>query len=164
MAAPTTKQQLIAEIQKEHAQWQALLSEIGLERMELPGVTEEWTIKDTVAHLTTWWRRRTALVEAGQRGERPPDHPPQQPDVPIINEWVYLTNRDRPLHDVLRDAEEAWRDFEAVIQRAPEDLLFDPTRFASFNGEALGPSTFHGFVKHLHEEHEPIMRDWLAQP
>jgi hypothetical protein len=104
MAAATTKPELIAEIQHEHARWQALLSEIGLERMELPGVTGDWTMKDTLAHLTSWWRREIALVAAVLRGERPSAHPPQ-PHVQIINQWVHLTNRDRPLQDDLRDAE-----------------------------------------------------------
>jgi hypothetical protein len=162
MAAPMSKQQLIAEIQQEHAQWQALLSEIGLERMELPGVTGDWTMKDSIAHLTTWWRREIALVEAVLRGERPPDHPPQA-HVQIINQWVYLTNRDRPLQDVMRDAEDACRHMETTLHRVPEDLLFDPTRLAWLDGRALGPSILDNFVKHLHEEHEPMIRAWLAQ-
>jgi len=163
MAAPTTKQQLIAEIQKEHGHWQALLTDIGLERMELPCVTGDWTMKDTIAHLTTWWRREIALVEAMLRGERPPDHPPQHPDVQIINQWVYLTNRDRPVQDVVRDADDTWRHLESTFNRIPEDILFDSTRFDWLDGRAIGPYILGNFAKHLHEEHEPMIRAWLAQ-
>ena len=85
MSAPTTKQQLLEQVQQEREQWEGLLAEIGLERMEVPGVTDDWTMKDTIAHMTTWCRREVGLLAAAQRGERPPDHPPQT-QVPIINE------------------------------------------------------------------------------
>lgn len=162
MTAAATKQQLIAAIEQEQAQWHALLAEVGLARLEVPGVTGDWTLKDTVAHLTTWWRREIARAEAAQRGERPPDHP-SQAHVQIINQWIYLTNRDRPLQAVLRDAEEAWQQFEAIVQRLPDELLFDPARFGWLEGKALGPALFDHFVKHLHEEHEPLIRSWLSQ-
>jgi hypothetical protein len=78
--------------------------------MEQAGVTGEWTMKDTVAHLTTWWRRGVACLAAVQRGEQPPEHPPQS-EVAVINQWEYITNRDRPLADILRDAADTWEQF-----------------------------------------------------
>jgi hypothetical protein len=110
MPEPTTKQQLLEQFQHELALWEELLNVIGPERMEMPGVTGDWTMKDTIAHLTTWWRRELALLASAQRGERPPDHPPQS-QVPIINEWIHRTNRDRPLEHVLRDALDVWQQF-----------------------------------------------------
>ena len=162
MSVPTTKTQLFTQLQQEHAYWEALLAEIGRERMEEPGVTGDWTMKDTIAHLTTWWRRRVAQLEAARRGERPVDHPPQ-PHVEIINHWIYLTNRDRPLDDVLRDAEDAWRQFEATLDTFSEETLFDPAAFDWLDGQALGPAVVGGFAKHLHEEHESMIRAWLRQ-
>jgi hypothetical protein len=162
MPAPATKQQLLDRIRLERAGWEALLAEIGADRMEVPGVTGDWTMKDTIAHLTTWWRREIARMEAARRGERPPDHPPQS-EVAVINQWVYLTNRDRPLADVLRDAQAAWQQLEAAAQALPEDMLFDRTRFAWMDGRALGVGIFDDFVNHLHEEHEPLIRKWLGR-
>ncbi len=75
-------------------------------------VTDQWTMKDTIAHLTTWWRREVGRLAALQRRERPLDHPPQS-QVPIINQWIYVVNRDRPAGDVVRDAEAAWQEFRA---------------------------------------------------
>ena len=83
MSISTTKQQLLEQVQQEREQWEGLLAEIGFERMEVPGVTGDWTMKDTLAHLVTWWRREVALLASAQRGERPPAHPPQS-QVPII--------------------------------------------------------------------------------
>jgi hypothetical protein len=89
MQEPTTKQELLDLLQQERADWEALVAEIGGARMELSGVTGVWTMKDTIAHLTTWWRREVARLAAAQRNERPPEHPPQT-DVAVINQWVYL--------------------------------------------------------------------------
>ncbi|CAN5564711.1 hypothetical protein BH10CHL1_BH10CHL1_07310 [soil metagenome] len=160
MVMPTTKQQLLAQIQNERAAWEALLGEVGLERMELPGVTGDWTMKDTIAHLATWWRRQVACAAAARRNERPPDHP-SQTDVEVINQWIYLINRDRPLKHVLDDAHAAWQQFESAIQALPESLL--DTQLAWTEGRALGVGLIDDYIAHLHEEHEPLIRSWLDQ-
>ena len=89
--AARTKQQLIDQVHAEQAAWEALLAEMGPDRLEIPGVTDAWTMKDTIAHLATWWRREVARLAAVQRGERPPAHPAQS-EVAIINQWIYLVN------------------------------------------------------------------------
>src|SRR5215216_6003714 len=162
MEVPTSKQQLLEQLQQERSEWESLLAKIGNHRLELPGVTDRWTMKDTIAHLTTWWRREVARLAAVQRGERPPDHPPQS-DVAVINQWVCFTNRDRPFADVLRDAQAAWQEFEASLRAIPEELLFDRERFAWMGGRALGQGILEDFVGHLHEEHAPLIRSWLER-
>jgi hypothetical protein len=79
----------------------------------------------------------------------------------VINEWVRLTNRDRPLEDVLGDARSAWQQFAAILRAFPEDVLFDPERFDWMRGRALGPGSLEDFVTHLHEEHAPLIDRWL---
>src|SRR6266487_6870218 len=160
MSVSTTKQQLLNQLQQERELWENLLTEIGPERMEQPGVTGDWTMKDTIAHMTTWWRREVALLAAVQRNERPPDHPPQS-QVPIINEWVHRTNRDRPLAHILRDSQDVWQQFAEKLQELPEQILFDPQRFVWMDGRALGPGSLEDFAEHFHEEHEPLIRTWL---
>jgi hypothetical protein len=157
-----TKQQLLDQLQQERQQWEGLLAEVGMQRMETPGVAGEWTMKDTIAHMVTWWRREVALLAAVQRDEQPPDHPPQS-QVPIINEWIHRTNRDRPLAHVLRDSEDVWRQFAAQLQELPEETLFASARFAWMDGRALGPGSLANFVGHFHEEHEPLIRAWLSE-
>lgn len=162
MSALTTKQQILDQVQQEREQWEGLLAEIGPGRMEVPGVTGDWTMKDTIAHLITWWRREVALLASAQRGERPPDHPPQS-QVPIINEWIHRTNHDRPLAHILRDAQDVWQQFAERLQALPDGDLLDADRFAWMQGRALGSGILENFAGHFHEEHEPIIRDWLKK-
>ena len=162
MTAPTTKQQILQRVAYERAAWQTIVDTVGEERMNVPGAMGDWTFKDTVAHLTTWWRREVARLAAAQRGERPPDHP-SQADVAVINRWIYLTNRDRPAGDVLRDADATWQELTALLQATTEQDLLEPGRFDWLDGHALGPGIVDDFVKHLHEEHEPLICDWLRR-
>ena len=161
MVAIATKGQLLEQLRQERAQWEALLAEVGHARMELPNSLDEWTFKDTLAHLTTWWRRNVAMLADVRRGDRPAAHPSQR-DVQVINQWIYYTNRDRPLGDVLRDEAAVWQEFEAALGGFDEQALMEPGRYVWLDGEALGPAALDDFVKHLHEEHEPAIREWLA--
>jgi hypothetical protein len=101
-------------------------------------------------------------IETARRGERPVPHPNQR-DVQVINDWLYHTNRDRPLKDVLRDAQAVWQQFEAALQAMSERDLAEPGRFAWLDGQALGPQSVDNFLGHLREEHEPLIREWLKE-
>jgi hypothetical protein len=155
-----TKEQLLERLQTERQQWETLLHAIGTECMTQPGVTDTWTCKDAIAHLTTWWRREVAGLENVRRGEPPQPHPSQQ-DVQVINNWVYYTNRDRPLAVILQEAVDVWKEFAESIQALPERDLMEPGRFAWLPDAALGPQTLNNFVTHFHEEHEEMLRTWL---
>ena len=161
MSEAISKQQLLEQFHAARANWEALLAEIGPQRMERAGVMGDWTMKDTIAHLITWWRRAVACLAAAQRGERPPDHPPQT-EVAIINQWEFLTNRDRPLADILHDAAATWEQFEALLQAIPEATLSDTKRFTWMEGRPIGAGMIHDFLTHLDKEHEPLIRNWLA--
>jgi hypothetical protein len=158
------KQQLINRIREERAAWEALLAGIDDESPDRPGAMGDWTFKDLVAHLTAWWRHELRKPEAALRGGQPgPAAWPEGLDTDGINEWVYRTNRDRPLRDVLEDSSTAWRQLEDYVTALPEQDLTDPGRFDWLDGQALGPVALNDFVGHLHDEHGQEIRDWRAR-
>ena len=63
------KSEFLNGLREEYQQWEALLNQIGEERMDQSGVAADWSIKDIVAHLTGWRRRTVARLQAAQRGE-----------------------------------------------------------------------------------------------
>ncbi len=165
----TKQDELLATIDREIAGWEALLAEIGEERMERPGAAGEWTFKDVVAHLNGWRRRTVARLEAVARGEAPP--PPPWPSglsdetdqgVDRINAWFYERDKDRPLADVLAESRDQFARLRAAVAALPERDLFEPGRFAWLGEHALGPAIIGGSSGHLHEEHMPAIRAWLA--
>jgi len=158
---------MLDSIRAHRDRWEALLAEVGEERMLEPGVMGSWTFKDVAAHLTCWRDRVTIdRLEAGMRdGPLPP--PPWPPDldedddadVQVINEWIYRHNKDRSLSEVLADARESWRRMEAAVEGLSEEVLTEPARFSWMNGYALG-EVVPGSSGHF-EEHEEIIRAWL---
>lgn len=164
-----TKSQMLDSIRSHSTRWEALLAEVGEERMQEPGVMGFWTVKDVAAHLTAWRERATiARLEAAQRDEPLP--PPPWPleldedddaDVQVINQWIYQHNRDRSLSEVLVDARESWRRMEVAVEGLSEQDLTDPDRFSWMNGYAVG-EVVPGSSGHF-EEHEEMIRAWLGE-
>ena len=158
----TSKAQLLADLQAEQAGWEALLRDIGEERMTQPGVAGEWSIKDIVAHLTAWRRRTVGRLQAALRHEPtpPPPWPSHLQNDDEINAWFYATDRDRPLADVLGESRDVFAQLADTLAAFPEAELLDPTRFPWLEGEPLTGAAFFG---HFHEEHEADMRAWLER-
>ncbi len=159
-----SKAQLLDGLRDEQAGWEALLQDIGEEHMTLPGVAGEWSIKDIVAHLTGWRRRSVARFQAALRREPAPPTPwpahLQTDDE--INDWIYATNRDLPLADVLRESREVYEQLLETLAAFPAADLLDPARFPWLEARDF-PLTGAAFFGHFHEEHEPDMRAWLAR-
>ena len=49
-----TATDVLATIDQERTGWETLLAEIGEERMETPGASGDWTVKDVIAHISGW--------------------------------------------------------------------------------------------------------------
>ena len=157
------KAELLDGLQEEYRQWEALLDQIGLVRMDQPGVAGPWSIKDIVAHLTGWRRRTVARLQAAQRGE-PEPLPPWPAHLQTddeINAWIYESNRERSVREVLDDSHQVFQELVAAIAGLPDAVLTDPGRHLPWmDGESVSAAAFFG---HFHEEHEPDMRAWLAR-
>jgi hypothetical protein len=167
MDTPATKTELIDQIRRERAAWEALLADVGEARMSRPGVAGDWTLKDVAAHLTAWRQRAVVRLQAAQRGERPAPAPwiaeVDSSDDDPINDWIYRAHRDRPLAEVLRDSRESLEQLEAAVQALSEQDLTDPQRFPWMEGVALGETISGNSMDHFYDDHEPAIRAWLAQ-
>jgi hypothetical protein len=160
------KEAALRRINDEHAAWNALVAEVGEERMNEPGPMGEWTFKDLTSHLTGWRDYSISRFEAVLRGESdaPFPWPPVLTTDDEINSWIHDTYKDKPLAEVLSDHNATWDRLRTVIQEMPEELLTDPDGFPWMEGEAVGETLASGlFFGHLHEEHEPAVREWLDQ-
>lgn len=160
MDSNTSKAQLLDDLKHEQEGWEALLQDIGEKHMTQPGVAGEWSIKDIIAHLTSWRRRTVARFQAALRHEPPPPPfwPPELRTDDEINAWFYAANRDKSLSEVLHESREVFQQLVETIEAFPEAELLEPGRFSWLEGTPLSGALFFG---HFHEEHEPDMRAWL---
>jgi uncharacterized protein (TIGR03083 family) len=155
-----TREQLLQEISDERAQWQALLAEVGEDRMEEPGPMGDWTFKDLAAHLLAWRERTLARLAAGPGGNTQTPWPDTLTTDDEINEWIHEQHRDRPLSDVLADVDQSYERLANLVAGMPEEVLMTPGYFG-FEGMENTALVDLDFFGHLHEEHEPAIREWL---
>jgi hypothetical protein len=151
-----------ARIRDDQRFWRELVAEVGRERMSEPGPMGEWTFRDLTAHLAAWRNVRIPQIEAVARGLAMPSPPwpPELDDDDAINDWFQERDRDRSLDDVLDDYDRSFERLAAAIEALPDDVADDPSAFEFTGGVAVVDGDF---TDHLHEEHLPAIRDWLAR-
>jgi hypothetical protein len=153
---------LVNRIEAIRERWRRLVADVGEDRMELPGAMGDWSFKDVALHLSAWRRRTIDRLEAAGRGDPPPPAPwpaelGEDEDDPI-NAWIHEQTKDRPLSDVLAEADATYDAFIAAILALPLKDATDPERFDWLEGEALVDADFSGHLA----GHEPDVRRWLA--
>jgi hypothetical protein len=160
----TPQQQAVADrVREDRAFWQALVAEVGRDRMLEPGPMGEWSFKDMTAHLAAWRNTRIPMIEAVARGEPLPATPwPAElgeDDYDEINDWFQARDAGRSLDDVLDDYDASFERLARAIEALPEDAAHDPNALPWTEGTAAVDIDF---TEHLHDEHEPATRAWLA--
>src|SRR5438270_9215065 len=112
------KATLLATIQSERADLDALLAKLSPEQMCQTMTDSQWSIKDVLAHLAAWERRCVTWIEAGLHGETPERPAPgfKWEDLDRLNEQTFLENRDLPLDDVQAISRQAYEQLVTTVQ------------------------------------------------
>jgi hypothetical protein len=101
------------------------------EEMLQPGVVEDWSLKDVLAHLIDWERRFVRWYQAGRDGE--------VPDVPALDlDWeetdvggqvIPLDLRASAIDEVLATFKGSYEGVLATIEAIPEEDLLTPGHY-----------------------------------
>src|SRR5436853_1562808 len=98
MSEQMTKAKLLETIRDARVRWEGLLAEVGEERMQIPGVEGNWSVKDIIAHVSYFESGMTRWLNSALTGEAPvPSLDTKGMDVDQENAWVYEQNRNRSL-------------------------------------------------------------------
>ena len=120
-----------------------------------------WTFKDLAAHLLGWRERSIARLQAVAAGQ--PDPPPPWPtwmdDDDTINGWIQERSDGRSTRDVLDAVDASYDALAAALGALPPEILDDPQGIPWLDGTAAVDVDW---LSHLHEEHLPSIREWLA--
>ena len=156
---------LLVAIDREHAAWAALLAEVGEARMHEPGAMGDWTFKDLVAHLTGMQGYLLGQLEDAIHGQTPLPlaWQPDRDSAAWITAWLYETHCHRPLASILAESHTVYARLAQAVAHLPPAALIDPHGFSCLQGHALATEILSGALfAHLHNEHEPQVRRWLA--
>ena len=140
MPRPTSKNDLLAAIEKERGALETYLETLTPEQLTEPGIVGEWSPKDVLAHLIEWEQMVLGWHAAGLRGEVPPLPAPgfKWNQTPQLNQQIYEKHRDRPLDEVLEQFQASHREILCVIQGLSNEELFTAGRYAWTKKNTLG--------------------------
>jgi hypothetical protein len=93
-----------------------------------PGVMGDWSVKDMLAHVTTWEEEALRYLPLIIKGETPPRYI-QYGGIDAFNAQMTEQKRDLALSDVLRQLDETHRRLIDYLQSVPEEHFTRETRF-----------------------------------
>lgn len=94
-----------------------------------PGVTKAWSVRDIIAHVTTWEEEALKHVPAVLDGRRPPRYSTVYGGIDAFNALMTTRKKDLSLAEVFRQQALIHHRLIELIERAPEDQLTHETRF-----------------------------------
>jgi hypothetical protein len=97
-------------------------------RLLEPGVTDDWSVKDILAHVLTWEEEALKYLPLIVEGGRPPRYVTFG-GIDAFNAQMTERKRSLTLSEVRRQLEETHRRLVTFIQTVPEDQLAPDTRF-----------------------------------
>jgi hypothetical protein len=124
MAEGTVKSQLVALMKASAEEQRAFLTSLTDAQRAQSGMPDQWSAKDTVAHIA---HSRTSFVEEYSmmlRGETPPD----LPDADAQNKVIFLDHRNQTWPEVVTYADAAYSALSALLERYSEADLTTPDR------------------------------------
>ena len=159
MAEPTSKDELIQAMISARDKLDSLIDQIQPSTMTLPGASGEWSVKDIIAHITSYdhWLALTLAL----RGHKPPNLWIE--DIPLdeFNRRLFDENRDLTLDEVLQQYGEVWKKILEETRALPETYLFAeqsvqgvPDKFKPC--DILKSESYGHYLDHV-----PALKAWL---
>jgi len=121
--------QLLARLEKG---WQVLReSYCGLSDSELmkPGVSGDWSVRDVLAHVTTWEEEALKHLPTIVKGGKPPQYRVTHGGIDAFNAYMTDQKRNLTLEQVRQQLEETHRQLIAYIESVSEDQFRHETPF-----------------------------------
>jgi hypothetical protein len=112
--------------------WRALQeSYAGLSEVEMsePGVTGLWSVKDIIAHVTTWEEEALKHLPLILMGGKPPRYSVTHGGINAFNAATTVQKRDLEVAEVLRQRDAVHQRLIEYIETIPEDHLGSDARF-----------------------------------
>jgi hypothetical protein len=137
------RQRLLRHLDKAWAAIKGSYAGLSDAQMTEPGVTGHWSVKDILAHVTTWEEEALKYLPLILKGGRPPRYRTYG-GIDAFNAQMTEEKRGLSLSDVLGQLEETHRRLIDYVQSAPEEEFTRETRFR----RRLRLDTYSHYPKH----------------
>jgi uncharacterized protein (TIGR03083 family) len=146
------RQQLLNKLDKTWAELKESYAGMPDSQLEEPGVAGEWSVKDVLAHVTTWEEETLKYLPLIAERGRPPKYATYG-GIDAFNAQKTEQKRGLPLSEVLRQLDEVHARLIDYLQTAPEEQFTRETRFR----HRLRLDTYSHYP-----EHTRMIREWRA--
>jgi hypothetical protein len=123
------KQQLLDKLDRAWTDLRQSYAGLSQAQLTQPGITGNWSVKDILAHVTTWEQEALKYLPLVLRGERLPRYKDLYGGIDAFNARMTAEKQKLPLSEVLRQLDDTHRRLVAAIQSVPEDQVTTETPF-----------------------------------
>ena len=123
------RSQVLAKIEKAWLQFNDSYAGLPEAKLTEPGVVGEWSVKDILAHVTSWEQEALKYLPLILEGGRPPRYSVTYGGIDAFNAQVREEKRGLSLSRVLREMDETHRRVIDYVQNAPDEQFTRETRF-----------------------------------
>ena len=161
MTETMDKATLLDKMHKGYDELDALIITFTPEQMTTEGVSETWSIKDILAHLTCWQQRTLDRLAAAAHNEEP-----RTPNIANdegenqLNERFYQENRELTPAEVLNNYHAAYQSMVTAVEQATDEDLFSPGRFPWLGDTVLWELVAGNTYEHI-AEHIGAIQNWV---
>jgi hypothetical protein len=148
------RRQLLTRLDKAWRAFKDSYADLPEVQLMEPGVTGAWSIRDIVAHVTTWEEEALEHLPSILECESPPRYSVTYGGIDAFNALMTKKKEGLSLPEVFRQQEEIHRRVIDAIERAPENQLIHETRFR----RRLRLDTYNHYPKHTE-----AIRRWREQ-
>ena len=145
------REQLLKHLDKAWAAIKESYAGLSDSQLTEPGVTGHWSVKDILAHVTTWEEEALQYLPLIIKGGRPPRYSLKYGGINGFNAQMTAQKRGLSLSDVLRQLDETHRRLIDYVQSVPEEQFTRETRFR----RRLCLDTYSHYPKHA-----KAIREW----
>jgi hypothetical protein len=125
---PSSAQRVLRRLDQAWAAFRQSYAGLSDAELSEPRAVGEWSVKDIVAHVTTWEAEALQYLPLIAEGGRPPRYS-RYGGIDAFNAQTTERKRGLSIQDVLRDLDDTHRRLVDLVQRAPTALLEGSTRF-----------------------------------
>lgn len=148
------RQQVLEKLEKAWSGLQEAYAGLSEKQMIEPGTLGEWSVKDILAHVTTWEQEALKYMPWILEERQPPRYVDQYGGLNAFNHQMAELKRSLPLAQVLRQMEESHQQVVDFVRQAPEEQFATDTRFR----RRLRLDTYSHYA-----EHARAIREWRAR-
>ena len=123
------RRQLLERLDEAWVAFKASYAGLSEAQLREPGVTGAWSVRDIIAHVTTWDAEALTHLPSILEGKGPPCYSRTYGGIDAFNALMTKRKESLSFSEVLRQLDDTHRRLVEVIERAPADQLVRETRF-----------------------------------